>query len=188
MATSTYTLQGTTPTTIDATDKIQFAGAGGFDDPITVGEYNDTTHVKSSADANDSSGNGPYNNKFISQTGGTGGDSQADWGGGTEDLDQILASECALKYNFSDASSVAITNHTMYFYDGTTDTTPPSGLDCRLAEQGDTNFTEAEGSGSALSVTDSSSATSHDFYFVPSVSPTSVGLKTGKLKNALTYA
>ena len=42
MATFTWTLQGATPTTIDATDKIQFAGAT-FGSPITVGSYNDST-------------------------------------------------------------------------------------------------------------------------------------------------
>ena len=42
MATFTWTLQGTSPTTIDADDIIQFAGAT-FDSPITVSSYNDST-------------------------------------------------------------------------------------------------------------------------------------------------
>lgn len=76
MATFTWYLQGTSPTTIDATDKFQFAG-GTFDSAITVGAYNASSHVKSSGNADDSSGNGPKNSKFISQTGGTAGKSQA---------------------------------------------------------------------------------------------------------------
>lgn len=187
MATYTWTLQGTSPTTIEATDKLQFAGAGGFDTNITVAAYNDTTHVESSGGANDSSGNTPNNNKFISQTGGTGGDSQGDWGDGTEDIDAILQAECTLKINFAHGTSVAVSSHTIYAYN-TSDATPPTEVDFRIAELGDTNWTEAEGSGAALAVGDSASATSHDFYFLVSVSPTTVGAKTFKLKSALTYA
>lgn len=188
MATFVFTLQGSTPTTIDATDLIQFAGAGGFDTAITVNSYNDTTHVESSVGVNDSNGNTPNNNKFISQAGGTGGDSQADWGDGTEDIDQITNAEAVLKINFSDASSVAITNAKLYGYDGATDTTAPVGIDLRLAEVGDTNFVEAEGSAAALTLTDQGAATSHDYYVLASVSPTSVGDKTGNmLKMTLTY-
>lgn len=187
MATFVFTLQGTSPTTIDATDKIQFAGASGFDSQITVGEYNDTTHVESSVGANDSSGNTPNNNKFISQAGGTGGDSQADWGDGTEDIDQITNAEATLKINFSHGSAVALTNVKLYTY-VTSDATPITDLDVRLAEVGDTNFVQAEGSGAALTLNDSASNTSHDKYVLASVSPESVGEKTGKLKMTLTYS
>jgi hypothetical protein len=188
MATFIWQLQGTSPTTIDATDILQFAGPSGFDDPITVGAYNDTTHVESSVGANDSSGNTPRNNKFVSQAGGTGGDSQADWGGGTEDLDQITTAEAALKINFSDASSVATTGAIFYAYDGSTTTAVPTGVDFRAAEVGDANFTEAEGSAAAVTITDDTAATSHDYYLVVSASPTSVGEKTAfALRIELTY-
>lgn len=188
MATYTWTLQGTSPTTIEATDLLQFAGAGGFDDPITVGQYNDTTHVESSVGANDSNGNTPNNNKFISQTGGTGGDSQADWGDGTEDLDQITDAECALKINFAHGTAVAISSHVFYAYNGSSTATGPTDVDFRAAEQGDANFTQAEGSGSPVTVTDSASATSHDFYLAVSASPESVGEKTAfTLRDELTY-
>lgn len=188
MATFVWQLQGTSPTTISETDIIQFAGAGGFDTPITVNEYNDTTHVKTSGGTNKSSGNTPNNNKFISQSGGTGGDSQADWGDGTEDLDQITNGEAALKINFSDDASVATTDAIIYAYNGVTPATAPVGVDVRLAEVGDTTFTEAEGSGSALALTNQAAATSHDFYIVASMSPTSVGQKTGSLRIELTYS
>lgn len=188
MATYTWTLQGTSPTTIDATDLVQFAG-GTFDSAITVGSYNDSTHVESSESADDSSGNSPKNNKFISQSGGGGGDSQADWGDGTEDIDAILTSECALKINFAHGSAVAVSNHIFYAYDGSTTTAAPTGVTFVAAEQGDTNFTAAEGSASAVSVEDSGSATSHDFYFLISASPDSVGEKTAfKLRDELTYS
>lgn len=177
MATFVWQLQGSSPTTIDATDILQFAGAGGFDTKVTVSAYNDTTHVKSNVGANDSSGNTPNNNKFISQTGGTGGDSQADWGDGTEDLDQITNAEASLKVNFAHGSSVITEDAIFYAYDGTTPATVPTGVDVRAAEVGDANFTEAEGSGAPVTLNDNTTSTSHDFYIVVSASPTSVGLK-----------
>lgn len=188
MATFTWYIQGSSPTTIDATDLIQFAGASGFDDPIQVGEYNDTTHVKTAASANKSSGNTPNNNKFISQAGGTGGDSQADWGGGTEDIDQILDAECALKINFADAASVAISGAILYAYDGATPATAPTDVDVRMAESGDANFTQAEGSAAALSLADQGAGTSHDYFVIVSMSPESVTTKTGTIRMELTYS
>lgn len=188
MATYTWVLQGSSPTTLEATDILQFAGPGGFDTAITVGEYNDTTHVESSVGANDSNGNTPNNVKFISQTGGTGGDSQADWGDGTEDLDQITDAECTLEINFSHGSAVAITNHIFYAYNGSSQATGPTDVTVVAAEQGDANFSNIEGSGNTLSINDSGSATSHDFYIAISASPDSVGEKTAfTLRDELTY-
>lgn len=189
MATFTFTLQGTTDTTIASTDIVQFAGSSGFDSKITVNEYNDTTHVKTSGGTNKSSGNTPNNNKFISQSGGNGGDSQVDIGGGTVDLDTLTDADAAIKVNFSDASSVSTESAIFYAYDGATTTNAPVGVDFRAAEVGDTNFTEAEGSGSALSLANQSAATSHDFFIAASASPTSVGLKDSfTLRIELTYS
>lgn len=188
MATFTITHQGTTDTTVAATDIVQFAGAS-FDSKITVSEYNDSTHTKTSGGSDKSSGNTPNNVKFISQSGGTGGDSTADWGDGTEDIDAILDAECTLKINFSDASSVATSSASFYAYDGTTTTNAPTGVTFVAFESGDTNFTGAEGSGSALSLTDQSAATSHDFFIACSASPDSVGLKDSfSLRIELTYS
>lgn len=188
MAVFTWTLQGTSPTTIEATDIIQFAGAS-FDDPITVGSYNDSTHVESSVGANDSDGKTPNNVKFISQSGGGGGDSQADWGDGTEDIDAITNGEATLKINFAHASSVATTGAIFYAYDGTTPATAPTDIDVRAFEVGDTNFTEAEGSGSALALDDNTAGTSHDYFIGVSCSPASVGEKTAfAFRMELTYS
>ena len=189
MATFTWELQGASPTTIGATDIVQFAGVGGFDSKITVGAYNDTTHVKSNVGANDSSANTPNNVKFISQTGGTAGDSQADWGDGTEDIDAITDAECTLKINFSDASSVVTESAIFYAYDGTTPATAPTGVTFVAFEQSDIIFTAAEGSGSAVTLSDQTTATSHDFFIGCSASPDSVGLKDAfALRIELTYS
>ena len=189
MATFTWTHQGSTDTTVAATDILQFAGSGGFDTNITVGEYNDTTHTKTSGGSEKSSGNTPNNVKFISQAGGTGGDSTADWGDGTEDIDAITDAECTLKVNFSDASSVSTSSAIFYAYDGSTTTNAPTGVTFVAFESGDTNFVGAEGSGSALSLTDQGAATSHDFFIAVSASPDSVGLKDSfTLRLELTYS
>lgn len=177
MATTNWALQGDTPTTIGATDLIQFAAAS-FGDPILVGAYNDSTHVQSSGGADVSNGNTPNNNKFISQSGGTGGNSQADWGDGTEDLDQITNAEAALHIQFTDNASVEVFDHVFYAYNGSNTAIGPTDVDVRVAEVGDTNFTNAGGSGNALSLADRlTPATSHDFYIVLSASPTATGVK-----------
>lgn len=189
MATFVWLLQGTTPTTIDATDIVQFAGAGGFDSKITVAAYNDTTHVKSSVGADDSSGNTPNNVKFISAAGGTAGDSQADWGDGTEDIDAMLAAEATLKITFSDASSVITESAIFYAYDGTTTTAVPTGVTFYASELADIVFTNAEGSAAALTINDDTAATSHDYYIACTASPESVGLKSAfTLRIELTYS
>ena len=187
MAVYTWYLQGVTPTEIESDDIIQFAGAT-FDSPIVVSAFNDSTHVESSVGADDSSGNTPNNNKFISQSGGGGGVSQADWGDGTEDIDDILEAECALKINFSHGSAVAVSSHIIYAYDGSTPATGPVDVTFYIAELGDTQWVNADGSGSALSVGDSGSSTSHDFFFLISASPDSVGEKTDfVIRDELTY-
>lgn len=185
MATTfTWELQGVTPTEIvpGDDDVLRFAGAT-FADAVFVGEYNDSTHVRLDGGGDKSSGNDPVNNKFISQSGGTGGDSQADWGDGTEDLDQIMDSEAALHVEVSDAINITVTQAVFYSYDGTTPATPAPGIDVRAAEVGDTNFTQAEGSGNALELADSDApAMTHDFYIVISKSPIAIGLKPDKLR------
>lgn len=188
MAAFIFTIQGGTPTVVDATDKIQFAN-GTFGSRITVGQYNASTHVKTAAAADKSAANTPKNNKFISQTGGAGGKSQVDVGAGTVLIDAVTTAQAALKVNFSDAASVSVTGAILYGYDGSTPATPPVGIDLRLAEVGNAHFTEAEGSAAALALADQTTpATSHDYFIVASASPTSVGLKTAiAIRAELTY-
>lgn len=170
MATFTWELQGTSPTVIAATDRVQMAGPGGFDSRITVGQYNDTNHVKTAANANKSAGNTPKNNKFLTA-------STVDIGAGSVALSSIATTDAALKINFADAASVEITGAVFYAYDGTTITDVPVGVTFKAAEIGDTNWTDAEGSASPVTLADSAAATSHDYFIAVSASPDSVGLK-----------
>lgn len=181
MATYVWTLQGTSPTTIDATDIIQFAGAV-FGSALFINNFQDSTHVKSNAGANDSFGNAPHNTKYIAA-----GTCQLD-GGGTVAVNTITTGQCPLKINFSHGVAVAITNHFIYAYDGVSTANPPTDVTFYIAEQGTAAWTNAEGSAAALAVTDSGSATSHDFFFLISAAATSVGLKDAfVLRDELIY-
>lgn len=182
MATYTWYLQGTSPTTIEATDIVQFAG-GTFGSAITVGAYNDSTHVESSVGADDSSANTPHNNKYLTSN------TVSLNGAGSSSLSAAATSACALKINFADAASVTTTSHIFYAYDGSTTTAVPTGVTFYAAEQGDANWTNAEGSAAAVTITDDTASTSHDYYILMSASPESVGLKTAfKLRDELTYS
>jgi hypothetical protein len=189
MATTfTWYLQGTTPTEIEATDILQFAN-GEFDGPIFVSNYNDSTHVKTALDADKSSANTPRNNKFVSQAGGAGGDSEVSIdGGATQNLDTVVNGEAALHIYILDDDSVATTQTIFYSYDGTTPATPASGISVKAAEIGDANFTDAEGSGGALALTNQIAGTEYDFYIVISKTPTATGLKQDKLRFETVFA
>ena len=179
--TQTWYLQGTTATTIGATDFIQFSD-GTFDNPITVGAYNGGTHVRSSGGSNSSSANSPKNSKYLTS-------STVDVGGGSVSLSSVTTANCPLKINVSYDSNITITNVKMFAYNGTTETTAPTNLDVYLAEQGDTSWVNADGSASALTLGDKSTgATSHDFYVLMSVKPTAVGTQSAnKVKFSFTY-
>ena len=171
MATFTHYLQGTSDTEITSTDTLQFAG-GSFDGKITVGDYNDSTHVKADDDSDKSSGNTPNNNNY------------------NDASLPIADGDCALKINFSHSSSVQTESAIFYAYDGSTTTDAPTDTTFYAAEGADdSSWTNAEGSGSALTLADNSSAaTSHDFYIAVSASPDSVGEKTGNMyRMELTY-
>lgn len=179
--TTTFKLQGTSDTTIEATDFLAFSD-GTFGNPVAVSSYNGGTHVRSSGGADDSSANTPNNVKYVAS--GT-----ADWGDGTEALANMLDSEATLEITIAYDSNITVTDISMYAYDGTTTTNAPSGMTVQMAEVGDSAWTQAHGSGSALSIADSSTpATSHDFYVAVSASPTSVGVKSAnKARIEFTY-
>lgn len=181
MATYTWTLQGTTPTTIESTDIIQFAGAV-FGAAIFIGNYQDSTHVKSSGGANDSSGNSPKNTKYLTVN------TVSLNGAGSAAVSSISTANCPLKINFAHGSSVAISAHFIYAYDGTDTANPPTNVTFQIAEQGTTDWVEAGGSAAALEVIDHTASTSHDFYFLISASPDTVGLKSAfTLRDELIY-
>lgn len=183
MATFAWYLQGTSPTTIGATDILQFAKAT-FDAPITITEYNDSTHVESSLGANLSSGNVPKNSKYLTSS------TVSINGGSSEALSGVTTANCPLKINFSHPTSVITYDAIFYSYNGTTTTSAPTDVTFQAAEQGDASWTNAEGSASAVTITNHNTpATSHDYYILVSASPESVGEKTNfSVRIELTYS
>lgn len=166
-----WKLQGTTATTIGETDSIQFSD-GTFGNPILKGTFNGGTHVRSSGGSDSSSGNSPKNSKYVDST-------HVDIGGGSVALSSVSTANCPLKINVSYDSNITISGISMYAYDGTTQSNPPTNLDVYLAEQGNSTWTNADGSGNALTLADQTTpATSHDFYVLISVSPSAVGTQS----------
>ena len=180
--TQTWVSQGTTPTTIGATDSIAFSD-GTFDNPITVSSYNDGTHVRSSGGADSSDGNSPHNSKYLTSS------TVSVNGGASANLDTVTTANCPIKITVGESTNITVTDISLYAYDGTTTTDAPVGMTVQLAEQGDSTWTQAHGSGSALSISDSSTpAEDHDFFVLASASPTSVGVKSAsKIRVEFTY-
>ena len=185
MATFVWTGQTTTSPTNDlaigATDIVGFYGAT-FDTAIEVGEYQTTTHVENVTNVHQCTTAHLSNTKYL-------GAALVDInGGGSEDVANILEAECALEINFSDASSVTTTSNTFWADDGTTATAVPTNVTFQALELADAAWTNAEGSAAALSITDDTAATSHDYYIAISVSPEAVGdLEAFRLQIQLTY-
>jgi hypothetical protein len=184
MATFTWTAQLTTGTlTIGATDKIGLYGAS-FGDAITVGSYQDSTHIENSGGTHQCSTNHVHNLKYVDSTHFT-----IDGGGST-----LLAAgapttaQCPLKINFADAASVATSGAIFWAYDNSTDTNAPTNVTIKAIEQSNTTWGTPAGRASAISLAAQGAATSHDFYIGISNSPAAVGdLTAYAFKIELTY-
>jgi hypothetical protein len=124
-------------------------------------------------------------------------------GGSTETLNDttVTETECQLKIEFTDASSVATSNGRFYAFDGSTVTNEAVGVEAYAWERGvadtggwvlindDSGNTGGDNSGERLSLEDSSSATEHTFFIVVTARPESVGSKTEfDFGIALTYS
>lgn len=165
-------------------DELSFYGST-FDSAITVGSYQDSTHVETSGNSDKCSTNHIHNCKYVDS------DEVNIDGGGAETLGASAPTEaeCTLRIRFNHTSSVETSNGTFWAYDGTTDTAVPTDVTFQAVEQGDTAWTQAEGSGSALSLNDNGTpATDHDFYIACSASPDAVGYQNDfAIKIQLTY-
>lgn len=189
MATFTWTGQATdTPTndvTIGATDKFSFY-ATNFNDAITTTAFQDSSHVENSGNTETCTGGVHMSNtKWVSST-------NVDINGaGSEVLSGTAPTnaECPLKINFAHGSAVATSSNTFWADDGATSTAVPTDVTFQAGEQADTTWTQAEGSAAGVTVADSASSTSHDFFLFMSASPDTVGVKTAfRLQMQLTYS
>jgi hypothetical protein len=166
-------LQGDSDTELGKTDTLLFCDET-FESPIKIRDCNESTHVRTIVGIDKSSENSPNNVKYISGT-------EADWGDGIEDLDQIQDSECTLKIVISDVSSFQITHGKFYAFSddiiGATD-----GLEFYSAESGDSNWTQSEGQGNALDLGDKSADTTHNYFISASICISDGGTNNGQMR------
>lgn len=197
MATFAWEVYANTPAWMDVgSNTIVFSGSGGLSTPITVGSWQDETHLGSGDPGTDQCGtNHVPNVKYVSGT-------QFDGGSGTESLNDtnLVATECTLRIEFTDASSVATSNARFYSFDGSTETNEAVGIEAYAFEQGvgasswtqlndDSGNIGGDNSGERLSLSDQTAGTEHYFYIAVSARPESVGSKTQfDFGIALTYS
>ena len=199
MATFTwYGYCGSGPSWTDvSTDTIVFSGSStDLTEPVTVGSWQDGTHLGDGDPGDDQCGANHMNNvKYVSGT-------QFDDGGGTETLNDtnLTDAQTSIRVGFTHSSAVAISNARFYTFDGSTETTEAVGVEAYAFEQGvgATSWTEVnddsdnaggDNSGERLSLSDQTSGTEHFFYIAISARPESVGAKTEfDFGIALTYS
>lgn len=175
---------------------VVFSGSGGLTTPITVGTWQDETHLGNGDPGTDQCGGTHCNNvKYVSST-------QYDDGGGTETLNDtnLTTDECTIRIKFTDASSVATTNGRFYTFDASTTTVEAIDIEAYAFEQGqsattwdqvndDSGNIGGDNTGERLDLGDSSTSTTHYFYIAISARPESVGSKTEfDFGVALTYS
>lgn len=191
--TVTAQVTGTPNFTIAATNRIWFNGVGGaFGTNVVVSAYQDGTHVSDNADAHlaaCTTGGHLHNTKFLTST------TMSLDGAGSANLSTLTTANSPLKFTFDTSdlggASVVTSGAKLYAY-STSDGTPVSGVTVQAGEGAVTStwvsIGTTGGSAAGLSVADQTTATSHNFFFAISVTPTSTGAKTTNvLKLSLTY-
>ena len=199
MATFTWEVYSDTPGWHSVgSNTLVFSGSNtDLTSPITVGNWNSGTHLGSGDPGTDQCGTNHIQNvEYISNT-----QFSLD-GGTTESLNDtnLAQTECTIRINFTDGSSVATSNGRVYSFDGSTETNEAIGIEAYAFERGvsATSWTQinddsanigGDNSGERLSLGDSSAATQHTFYVAISARPESVGSKTQfDIGIALTYS
>ena len=206
MATFTWSaFMGAGPSWTDiGANTVVFSGSGGLTEPVTVASWQDETHIGNGDPGTDQCGaNHPNNVKWTATN------SMSLNGGAAQALNDtnVTQDECTLQVVFTHGSAVALTNVRFYAYDGTTTTTPATGVDCVAFEQGEsqTSWTVindetvsgaltngsigGDNTSERLDLADSASATDHTYYIAVSASPEAVGAKTDfDFGMALTYS
>lgn len=197
MATFTWEVYANTPAWMSvASNTIVFSGTGGLATPITVGNWQEETHLGSGDPGTDQCGtNHVPNVKYISGT-------QCDIGAGTITLSDanLPQTECTMRVKFTDAGSVATSGARFYAYDGSTVTNEAVGIEAYAFERGvgatawtqlndDSGNIGGDNAGEYLSLSNQAAGTEHYFYLAVSARPESVGAKTEfNFGIALTYS
>lgn len=198
MATFTWEVYSDTPGWRTLAGTLVFSGSNtDLAVPITVGTWNSGTHDGTGDPGTDQCGTNHIPNvEYVSGT-----EFKLN-GGTTESLNDtnLTQTECTFRINFTDASSVAISNARLYTFDGSTTTNEAVGVEVYAFERGvsasawtyiNDNSTSFGGdnSGERLSLSDQTAETEHTFYLAISARPESVGSKTQfDFGVALTYS
>jgi hypothetical protein len=199
MATFTWEVYANTPGWMGVgSNTIVFSGdSTDLSVPITVGNWNSGTHLGTGDPGSDQCGTTHIPNvEFVTTT-------QFKLNGGsTENINDtnLTITECSMRINFTDASSVATSNARFYAFDGSTETAEAVGIEAYAFERGvgasawtqlndDSANIGGDNSGERLSLSDQSADTEHTFYVCVSARPESVGSKTEfDFGIALTYS
>lgn len=175
---------GTALVVIAATDRIGFYGAA-FNDAIETSAYQDSIHVENTSNTEVCATAHLQNTKYVAA-----GSVDLNAGdGGALGAAMPTDEGCPLNILFGHASEVAVTDTTIWGYNGTADATGPADVTFYIAEGGNATWTAADGSGAAMGVGDSASAATHNYWFSVSASPDTVGVKEDfAIKFQLTYS
>lgn len=165
--------------TYGATDLVGFYGPAGHNDPISVGDWNDSTRLRTAAGED---GGALPNCKYLT-------DSTVDIGGGSQDVNTVLDHECTLHIQVTMDSEVETSNSYFDSYGTTTSEAPGDGnLSVKAFERGDAAWADIGPPATArLALEDQAAATTHDYYIAVSVSPTGYGALTFTLRISTNY-
>lgn len=175
---------GTNTMMLQATDRFGFYGAA-FNDAIETSAYQDSCHVENSSNTEICATAHLHNVKWVAS-----GSCDIDGGnGGALGAAMPPQAACQVIVLFGDDSSVSTSNASIWAYNGTTDATAPVDVDVQCLEQADTAWSNIDGSGNAMALTDQGAAATHNFYLAFSCSPSAVGVKEElAFKLQLTYS
>lgn len=173
---------GVTWNAMGATDVLRFQKSGAHDATsagrILVGEANGGMHVETDGGVDVCDTAHAHNIAYVAA-----GTCQID-GGETEDVANILTTECIRAHVVCDPTDGEITASEFFVY-GTGEADAPTGFTAYGIQQGDASWADVGGSGAAYDMGTSVSASTHDLYFAISVVPTARGSLSGTLKVAV---
>lgn len=178
---TTAQLTDSTTLTISPSDHVWWNGAT-YGTNVPVGQYQTSTHIADDNDVHRCTSVHVNNTEYLDGT-------HTSINGGSSTSLPIPHASCSFLFTLTDDSAVQTSEASFYAYDGVSDDNPFLGITIQAVE-GDvsTHWVGANGAGSALTLGDQTSNTTHNFYIGISLAPTSNGTKEGLIKLTLTYA
>jgi len=178
-----YNTSGSTWTAFGATDIIGFFATPVYGVKISVSSYNQGMHLIDSGTGLDACiANHLTGIQYIAA-----GTCKVN-GGSTVNLNTVTTQE-SVRISLTDgATSISTENTKIFAYDGSVEANAPTDTTFQCAEQGESSWTQAEGSASAKSLADQlTPAVTKYWYLIMSVMPETVGTKDNKIKFSTDY-